>query len=153
MARYFSLSIGGLPSDSDVSIHVESFAEIKEILDAFSKEIPHKFIGYKTQLIMNKPPEKFPHWDKVYMVKAILEDSDEIPMGYCNFKKTFLNSISAYYASLISLLVLSLSMVIRSFFLHDFDILLWSGITSLLSSLMILNRRCYLKMKLLYLMK
>lgn len=54
MNRYFSISIGGLPSDSDASIGVDSFSEIKEMLDCFSKEIPHRFIKYKTQLIMNK---------------------------------------------------------------------------------------------------
>lgn len=153
MSRYFSISIGGLPSDSDVSVYVDSFIEIKEMLDAFSEEIPHKFVSYKTQLIMNKSPEKFPHWGKVYMVKATLENGEEVPVGYCNFEKTFMNSISVYYVALVMLFVLSIIMVIRLLYMHDYDMVLWPGITAVLSVIIALNKHATTRIKLLYLMK
>lgn len=153
MNRYFSISIGGLPSDSDASIGVDSFLEIKQMLDCFSKEIPHRFVKYKTQLIMNKPPEKFPHWGRVYMVKAVLEDGHEIPVGYCNFKKTLLSSISIYNISLTIAFVSSIAMSIRSVVLHNGNIALWSGIVAVLVAIIGLNRLTTTRIKLLYLMK
>lgn len=153
MNRYFSVSIGGLPSDSDVSINVDSFWEIKEMMDAFARELPHSFVRYKTQLIMNKPPEKFPHWGRVYMVKAVLEDGHEIPVGYCNFNKTLLSSISIYNISLTIAFVSSIAMSIRSVILHNGDIALWSGIVAVLVAIIGLNRRTTAMIKLQYLMK
>lgn len=153
MNRYFSLSIGGLPSDSDVSVGVESFCEIKEMLDDFSREIPHKFVKYKTQHILDKSPKKFPHWGRVYMVKAVLEDGQEIPVGYSNFKKTFLNSVSIYSIASVVAFVSSIAMSIRSLILHNEDVALWSGIVSVLLVVFSLQKRITTKVKLLYLMK
>ncbi len=153
MNRYFSISIGGLPSDSDASIGVDSFSEIKEMLDCFSKEIPHRFVKYKTQLIMNKPPEKFPHWDKVYMVKAVLEDGHEIPVGYCNFKKTFFSSISIYSIAMAIAFLSSIAMSIRYLILHNGDIALLSGIVAVLVGILSLNKHTTTMIKLQYLMK
>lgn len=153
MNRYFSISIGGLPSDSDASIGVDSFSEIKEMLDCFSKEIPHRFIKYKTQLIMNKPPEKFPHWDKVYMVKAVLEDGHEIPVGYCNFKKTFFSSISIYRITMAVAFLSSIAMSVRSLILHNDDVALLSGIVAVLITVIALHKHTTTIIKLLYLMK
>lgn len=153
MNRYFSFSIGGLPSDSDVSINVDSFLEIKEMMDAFARELPHSFVRYKTQLIMNRPPAKFPHWDRVYMVKAVLEDDQEIPVGYCNFKKTFFSSISIYWLALAVGLLSSLMMTIRSFIISDTDIALWSGMVTLLIAIIAMHKHRETHVKLLYLMK
>lgn len=153
MTRYFSVSIGGLPSDSDVSINVDSFCEIKEMMDAFARELPHSFVRYKTQLIMNRPPAKFPHWGRVYMVKAVLENGDEIPVGYCNFEKTFFSSISIYWLALAVGLLSSLMMTIRSFIISDTDIALWSGMVTLLIAIIALHKHTATRIKLLYLMK
>ena len=153
MSYYFSMDIGGLRSEADVSVGVDSFSEIKEMLNAFSEEIPRKFVKYNTQLIMNRSPKVFPHWSKVYMVLATLEDGREIPVGYCNFKKSLFNSFSINWMAIVIAFVSSVIIFIRSLMINDNDIALWSGMVAVLVFIIALNKSTTTKIKLLYLMK
>ena len=147
------MDLGGLKSDVGVSIGVDSFFEIKQMLDAFSQEIPRKFVKYRTQLIMNRSPKMFPRWRKAYVVMATLEDGHEIPVGYCNFKKTFFSGIPIYWLAIVIAFVSSVIMCIRSVMVNDNDIALWSGMVTLLIVIIALHKHTTTRLKLLYLMK
>ena len=112
MNRYFCLCPGGIKSDKDADVRVESFREIQEIINNFGDAIPNKFSKLRTKHILNESPVKFPYWGKVYMVLGTTKDGHEVPLGYCNFAKEWHNSFSTYSALLYFIFALSISMAI-----------------------------------------
>lgn len=153
MSRYFCLCPGGVKSDSDASVHVDSFSEIRYMLNTFAENIPHKFVKYKTQFIMDKSPEKFPHWGCIYMVIGITKDGQNWPLGYCNFKKTFFSSISPYAFSLVMMFVLAIAIAILNIIRLHFDTALWCAIAAMLTACIGLLRLNAIRLKLSYLLK
>ena len=153
MKRYFCLCPGGLQSDSDASVAVESFKEIEDIADSFLKELGKKRDYYITQHILDRSPDKFPHWGKTYMVIAIMEGGDRIPIGYCNFEKNKSSSISWILISCWALLLVAAFMAAISLLKMRFDAALWSFNCVLLVRVIMRMMSAMLDLKLSYLLK
>ena len=153
MSRYFCLCPGGLKSDKDADVMVESFCEIQQIINNFGDAIPRKFNNLKTQHILDESPVKFPYWGKTYMVVAIEPDGGRLPLGYCNFEKKWYNSFSLYSILLYFLLALSVCMAIRSLCLGQFTVALWACTSFSLICCLLMQRNILTKHKTTYLLK
>lgn len=153
MKRYFCLCLGGIKSDSDASVSVESFYEIKLIIDDCLKDPRKKFISYETQHILDKSPDRFPHWGKTYMVVGIEPSGGRIPLGYCNFAKTKRNSLSGINISVWALILIAITMSILSAIKGNLPSSLWALNCALLSFSLLKLRRSLIYQKLLYLLK
>lgn len=153
MSRYFCLCPGGIKSDKDVSVPVESFREIGEILDIFAEEIPHTFVKYQTQFILDQSPIKFPKWGKTYMVLGITKDGQRFPLGYCNFEKKWSSSISAYSCSLWMMFILSFIMAVLNLSNGHFIASMWCAIVAMLTSVIFMLRKSVIIYKFKYLLK
>lgn len=151
--RYFCLCLGGIKSDSDASVAVESFQEIKMMLDNCLEELGKKFTSYETQHIIDKSPEKFPHWGKTYMVVGIEQKGGRIPLGYCNFAKTKANSVSMLSVLLFVLFFIAFTMSVVSIVEGHYDAALWCFNCAVLTSVLKRMRTCLVSMKLSYLLK
>ena len=152
MKRYFCLCVGGLQSDSDASVAVESFKEIEDIADSFLKELGKKRDYYITQHIFDKSPDKFPHWGKTYMVIVII-DGNRFPIGYCNFEKDKSSSISWILISCWTVLLVAAFMAALSLLKMRFDAALWSFNCMLLVRVIMRMMSAMLDLKLSYLLK
>ena len=153
MKRYFCLCPYGIASDKDASMSVDSFGEIESMLNSFCEELEVKFVSYKTQHILDKSPDKFPYWGRTYMVLGLKKDGGQIPLGYCNFEKNRISSLSFISIALFALLVLSVTMCILSVCNKHFDAALWSYNCAVLVTVIRTLKKVSIKHKLLYLLK
>ena len=153
MKRYFCLCPYGIASDKDASMSVDSFGEIESMLNYFCEDLEVKFVSYKTQHILDKSPDKFPYWGRTYMVLGLKKDGGQIPLGYCNFEKNRISSLSFISIALLALLVLSVTMCILSVYNKHFDAALWSFNCAVLVTVIRTLKKVSIKHKLLYLLK
>lgn len=153
MNRYFCLCPGGIKSDKDADVRVESFREIQEIINNFGDAIPKKFNKLRTKHILNESPVKFPYWGKVYMVLGTTKDGHEVPLGYCNFAKKWHNSFSTYSALLYFIFALSISMAIYNIYIQHFSTALWCITSAMLTCLPLMQRQILIRQKTIYLLK
>lgn len=153
MNRYFCLCPGGIKSDKDADVRVESFREIQEIINNFGDAIPNKFSKLRTKHILNESPVKFPYWGKVYMVLGTTKDGHEVPLGYCNFAKKWHNSFSTYSALLYFIFALSISMAIYNIYIEHFSTALWCITSAMLTCLPLMQRQILIRQKTTYLLK
>lgn len=153
MKHYFCLCPGGLQSDSDASVAVESFKEIEDIADSFLKELGKKRDYYITQHILDRSPDKFPHWGKTYMVIAIMEGGDRIPIGYCNFEKNRYSSTSLITILSWALLCVSAFVTALSLLEMKFEVTFWSFNCMVLVRVIMRMRSYAMDLKLSYLLK
>lgn len=153
MSYYFCLCPGGIKSEKDADVRVESFREIQQIINDFGNVIPNKFTKLRTQHIMDESPVKFPHWGKVYMVLGTTKDGHEVPLGYCNFEKKWHNSFSAYSFSLYFLFALSCLMAIHAVCIQQFSTSLWCITSAMLVICLLMHRQMLIRLKMLFLLK
>ena len=153
MNRYFCLCPGGIKSDKDADVRVESFREIQEIINNFGDAIPNKFSKLRTKHILNESPVKFPYWGKVYMVLGTTKDGHEVPLGYCNFAKKWHNSFSTYSALLYFIFALSISMAIYNIYIQHFSTALWCITSAMQTCLPLMQRQILIRQKTTYLLK
>ena len=153
MNRYFCLCPGGIKSDKDADVRVESFREIQEIINNFGDAIPNKFSKLRTKHILNESPVKFPYWGKVYMVLGTTKDGHEVPLGYCNFAKKWHNSFSTYFALLYFIFALSISMAIYNIYNQHYSTALWCITSAMLTCLPLMQRQILIRQKTTYLLK
>lgn len=153
MSRYFCLCPGGIKSDKDADVRVESFREIQNIINEFGNAIPKKFTKLRTKHILDESPVKFPHWGKVYMVLGTTEDGNEVPLGYCNFAKKWHNSFSTYSILLYFIFALSIFNAIYGMYIRHFSTALWCIASAILICGLLMQRRILIRHKTTYLLK
>lgn len=153
MSRYFCLCPGGVQSDKDADVKVESFREIQQIINEFGDAVPNKFTKLRTQHILDVSPVKFPYWGKVYMVLGTMKSGDEVPLGYCNFAKKWHNSFSLYSILLYFLLALSFCVAIRGIYIDQPTTLLWCVSSGMLTCCLLMARQLIIRHKTMYLLK
>lgn len=153
MNRYFCLCPGGIKSDKDADVRVESFREIQKIINVFGDAIPKKFIKLRTKHILDESPVKFPYWGKVYMVLGTTKDGHEVPLGYCNFAKKWHNSFSTDSILLYFLFALSVFMTIHNIYIQDFSTSLWCITSAMLIVCLLMQRQTLIRHKTTYLLK
>lgn len=153
MSYYFCLCPGGIKSEKDADVRVDSFREIQNIINDFGNSIPKKFTKLRTKHILDESPVKFPHWGKVYMVLGTAKDGHEVPRGYCNFEKKWHNSFSAYSFFLHFLFALSIFMAIHAIYIQQFSTSLWCITSAMLVICLLMQRRMLIIQKTLFLLK
>lgn len=153
MSYYFCLCPGGIKSEKDADVRVDSFSEIQNIINNFGDAILNKFTKLRTQHIMDESPVKFPHWGKVYMVLGTTKDGHEVPLGYCNFEKKWHNSFSAYSFSLYFLFALSCLMAIHAVYIQQFSTSLWCITSAMLVICLLMQRQMLIRQKTRFLLK
>lgn len=150
MKRYFCLCPGGIKSDSDASIRIESFQEIKSMLKDL---VANKYKSFETIHISNESPVKFPFWGKTYMVVGKDQKGNNMPLGYCNFKKTKASSISWLSISCWGLICLSIAMSIYACVNLRFDTAIWALNSGILAYSVKQIKGMLIRQKLMYLLK
>lgn len=153
MSRYFCLCPGGLKPDKCADVRVASFREIEQIINDFGDALPNKFTKLKTQHYMDKSPEQFPHWGKVYMVWGKTKEGHAVLLGCCNFEKKWHNYFSLHSVLLYFLLALSIAEIIRCLFFQELRISLWCFSFACMTCCLLMNRRLLIRQKTSYLLK
>lgn len=153
MKKYFCLCPGGIRSDSDASVIVESFSEIQTMLDSFFKTLGKEQCTYVTQHILDRSPDKFPEWGKTYMILAVNNEGQKVAVGYCNFARTRLNSFSAIMIAMWCLITIAVIMGGCSIFAKHYDAAAWAFNSAILISILMRWRLLLIHQKMMYMLK
>lgn len=132
---------------------VRSFREIKQMLNMFAKGIGRKFTKYETELVVADSSTKFFKWGDTYRVVGVQSDGSRIPLGYCNFEKSWVNYYSQIDVSMTLIFVFSIIGVVTSMISHNLPACGWAFIAALLTTLVGGLRFGLLQQKLMYLLK
>lgn len=154
MSYLFSLCLGdNVEQGRNLPVVVGSFRDIKQMLNMFSKEVDRKFTKYETEWVVADSSTKFFEWGDTYRVVGVQSDGSRIPLGYCNFEKSWVNYYSQMDVSMTLIFVFSIVGVVTSIIGHNLPACAWAFIVALLSTLVGGLRFGLLQQKFMYLLK
>lgn len=154
MSYLFSLCLrDDVEQSRDLPVVVGSFREIKQILNLFSKELDRKFVKYETEMVVADSKDKGFVWGETYRVIGVQSNGSRIPLGYCNFEKSWVNCCSSLDISTILMFVLALTGMVSSALNHNVAACLWAFIAFLWIIVVCITRHGMIAQKLMYLLK
>ena len=154
MSYLFSLCLSDdVEQGRNRPVVVGSFREIKQMLNMFAKEVDRKFTKYETEWVVADSSTKFFKWGDTYRVVGVQSDGSRIPLGYCNFEKSWVNYCSSLDVSMVLMFALAIIGMISSVLNHNVSACLWAFIACLWMGIVCIMRRGMITQKLMYLLK